>query len=163
MTASAIVQLPYEFRVATIFWYRSALPVTTFEGIDLNADGVSNDHTPIAYRYTGLNEDGSARFEEAGACETVNCSRRAPFSQVDLRISRSFRSFGTSRIEVIAEVFNLFNATNPFIPVSTTRMGVTPPATTPAQLGTFMQPSAYAGDLGQPEQRVGQVGFRFTF
>ena len=22
---------------------------------------------------------------------------------------------------------------------------------------------AYAGDAGQPEQRVGQVGFRFTF
>jgi hypothetical protein len=28
---------------------------------------------------------------------------------------------------------------------------------------TFMQPSAFAGDVGQPEQRVGQLGFRFSF
>jgi hypothetical protein len=118
---------------------------------------VNNDHTPLAYRYADLNDDGSARVEEVGTCETVNCSRRAPFSQIDLRISRSFQLFGTARVELIAEVFNLFNAVNPFIPVSTTRMGST------GQLGTFMQPTAYAGDVGQPEQRVGQVGFRFTF
>jgi hypothetical protein len=157
ITASAIVQLPYEIRTAAIVWYRSALPVTTLEGVDLNADGVGNDHTPLAYRYTGLNDDGTARFEEAGTCLTVNCSRRAPFSQVDLRVSRSFRLFGTSRIEVMAEVFNLFNANNPSIPVSTTRTQNGVP------VDTFMQPNAFAGDVGQPEQRVGQVGFRFTF
>ena len=27
----------------------------------------------------------------------------------------------------------------------------------------FMKPNAFAGDSGQPEQRVGQIGFRFTF
>ncbi len=27
----------------------------------------------------------------------------------------------------------------------------------------FMKPTAYSGDAGQPEQRVGQIGFRFTF
>ena len=27
----------------------------------------------------------------------------------------------------------------------------------------FMQPNAYAGDFQQPEQRVGQIGFRFSF
>jgi hypothetical protein len=26
-----------------------------------------------------------------------------------------------------------------------------------------MQPTAFAGDFQQPEQRVGQVGFRITF
>jgi hypothetical protein len=163
VTVSAIAQLPYDFRVSSILWYRSALPVTTLEGIDLNGDGVNNDHTPIAYRFTGLNDDGSASYEEMGPCETVNCSRRAPFSQLDLRISRSFKLFGTARIEAFAEVFNLFNARNPFISTSTTRMGITPPATTPEQLSTFMQPIAYAGDAGQREQRVGQLGFRLTF
>jgi outer membrane receptor protein involved in Fe transport len=163
VTVSAIAQLPYEFRVAAIAWYQSALPVTTLEGVDLNADGVNNDHTPIAYRFTGLNADGTSSFEEAGTCATVNCSRRAPFSQIDLRISRSFRLFGSARIEGFAEVFNLFNATNPSIPASTTRMGITPPATSPAQLATFMQPTAYAGDAGQRQQRVGQLGIRLTF
>jgi hypothetical protein len=27
----------------------------------------------------------------------------------------------------------------------------------------FMQPDAYAGDFQQGEQRVGQIGFRFSF
>ena len=94
MTVSAIVQAPYDIRVAPIFSYRSALPVTTLEGLDLNADGVNNDHTPMAYRYTGLDANGVATFEEAGACETVNCSRRAPFSQLNMRISRTFPLFG---------------------------------------------------------------------
>jgi len=26
-----------------------------------------------------------------------------------------------------------------------------------------MKPTAYSGDAGQPEQRAGQIGFRFTF
>jgi hypothetical protein len=56
------------------------------------------------------------------------------------------------------EAFNLFNARNPFIPLSTPR---TSSAGVP--LTSFMQPTAYAGDFQQPEQRVGQVGFRITF
>ena len=28
---------------------------------------------------------------------------------------------------------------------------------------SFMQPVAYAGDIQQPEQRIGQLGFRFSF
>ena len=107
---SAIVQAPYGVNVATILSYHSALPVTTLEGIDLNADGAPNDHTPLAYRYTGLNDDGSANFEVAGECETVNCSRRAPFSQVDMRISRSFKLVGASRIEAMVEARGLVEA-----------------------------------------------------
>ena len=111
-----------------------------------------------AYRLTGLNESGAATFEEAGACETVNCSRRAPFSQVNLRVSRSFPLWRTTRVEAIVEAFNLFNARNPFIPLSTPRLSAAG-----APLTSFMQPTAYAGDFQQPEQRVGQVGFRITF
>jgi hypothetical protein len=151
VTASAIVRAPYAISVAAILSYRSALPVTTLAGTDLNADGQNNDHTTVAYRYTGL--DGTvATFEEAGTCETVNCSRRAPFSQLNLRISRAFPLFREARIEAIAEVFNVFNAKNPFISTSSTFTG-----------STFMQPIAYAGDLGQGEQRVAQFGFRITF
>jgi hypothetical protein len=163
VSLSTVVHAPYGVNVASIFSYHSALPATTLEGIDLNGDLSPNDHTPLAYRYTGLNADGTATFEEAGPCATVNCSRRAPFSQLDMRVSRSFRLFGSTRIEAIAEVFNVFNAKNPVLGLSTTRLGVTPPATTPAQLGSFMQPVAFAGDAGQREQRVGQLGFRLTF
>ena len=157
-TITAIVEAPWGFRVAPFFMYRSALPVHTFEGLDLNADGNLNDKTGLAYNYTGLNDNGTATFEEHGPCETVNCSRRAPFSQLNLRVSRSFGLRNAARVEAIAEVFNLFNAKNPFIPLTTRRLLN---ATTPNS--GFMQPTAYAGDFQQPEQRVGQLGIRFTF
>ena len=130
----------------------------TVEGIDVNGDGVTNEVTPVIYRYTGLNDAGVASFETDGACETVNCSRRAPFSQLNLRVSRGFRVAGNLRVEAIAEVFNLFNARNPALAINQRRLqanGTINPA--------FMQPTAFAGDVGQPEQRVGQLGFRVTF
>ena len=98
------------------------LPTLTFEGIDINDDGNVNDITARAYQYTGLNDDGTATFKEIGACENVNCSRRAPFSQLNLRLSKSFRLGGGARIEAIAEVFNLFNAKNPALPLTSQRV-----------------------------------------
>jgi len=158
VTVSAIVDAPWGVRVSPIVFYRSGLPVHTFEGIDVNRDGNVNDKTARAYRFGGLNDDGTATVEEAGACETVNCSRRAPFSQLNLRVSRVFTLGGGARLEAIGEVFNLFNAKNPFIPLLTQRLSATG-----APLTSFMQPIAFAGDFQQPEQRVGQVGFRLTF
>jgi hypothetical protein len=158
ITVSAIVEAPWGLRVAPLFFYRSALPTHSFEGLDLNADGNVNDKTAIAYRFTGLNENGSASFEEDGDCETVNCSRRASFSQLNLRVSRLFPLWREVRVEAIAELFNVFNAKNPSIPLMTQRLSANG-----APLSSFMQPTAFAGDVQQPEQRVGQVGFRVTF
>jgi hypothetical protein len=158
VTVSAIVLAPWSIQVAPMFMYRSALPTHTSEGLDLNGDGNVVDRTARAYRYTGVNDSGRATFEEMGSCDTVNCSRRAPFSQLNLRVSRGFRVGASARIEAIAEMFNLFNAKNPFIPVATARL-----TGSGAAQPSFMQPTAYAGDVQQPEQRVGQVGFRITF
>jgi hypothetical protein len=157
VTVSAIVQAPWAVSIAPVLLYRSALPIHTFEGLDLNADGNTNDITALAYRYTGLTDANTATFETMGPCETVNCSRRAGFSQMNLRVSRSFHLMGAARVEAIAEIFNLFNAKNPSFLLTQRRIqsGVVNP--------NFMQPNAFAGDVGQPEQRVGQVGFRFSF
>jgi hypothetical protein len=158
VTISGIVRAPWGVAIAPIFYYRSALPVFTFEGLDLNGDRNAVDITPVAYRFTGVDDAGVATYEEMGSCETVNCSRRASFSQLNLRVSKSFAVGGGARIEAIAEVFNLFDAANPFIALAQRRLqsGGQPNP-------DFMRPSAYAGDVGQPEQRVGQVGFRVTF
>jgi hypothetical protein len=158
VTISAIVEAPWNLRVAPIFFYRSALPVHTFEGIDLNADGNVNDITAQAYRFTGLTDAGAATFDEMGPCKTVNCSRRASFSQLNLRVSRAFQLWRAARVEAIFEAFNLLNAKNPSLPLTTQRVSANG---TP--LTSFMQPTAYAGDFQQPEQRIGQVGFRITF
>lgn len=159
VSVSAVVNAPWDIVVAPIVFYRSALPTHSFVGYDTNGDGANIDKTPHAYRYTGLT-NGVATFEEDGACATVNCSRRAPFSQVNLRVSKGFRA-GPARIEAIAEVFNLFNAANPFL--HTTQQRFTGTAANPVANATFMQPQAYAGDAGQGEQRVGQIGFRVSF
>jgi carboxypeptidase family protein/TonB-dependent receptor-like protein len=158
ITLSAIIDAPWGLRVSPIFMYRSALPTHSFEGIDLNADGNVNDKTANAYAFTELRDDGSARYKEIGDCDTVNCSRRAAFSQLNLRVTRPFPLWRGMRLEPIGEIFNVFNAKNPFIPLMTQRLS---PAGVP--LTSFMQPTAYAGDVQQPEQRVGQVGFRLTF
>ena len=157
LSLSAIVQAPWGVQVAPVFHYRSALPVHTFEGIDLNGDGTINDRTALEYRYTGLDDNNRATFEADGVCETVNCSRRAGFSQFNLRVSRTFPLMGGVRIEAIGEIFNLVNAKNSWLAFTQQRLiGGQPNA-------DFMQPGAYAGDVGQPEQRMGQVGFRLTF
>jgi len=77
---------------------------------------------------------------------------------LNLRVSRSFKALGLTHVEAIAEVFNLFNAKNPSLPLTTRRLSANG-----APLSSFMQPTAFAGDFQQPEQRVGQLGFRVTF
>ena len=153
VSASAVIQAPWGLQVAPFFLFRSALPVYTFEGVDLNGDSNNNDITVKAYQYDG---EGKAP-KEIGDCKTINCSRGASFSQMNLRISKSFRLSGRARVEGIAEIFNVFNAINPAFPLTTQRL------TRGAQSAAFMQPTAFAGDFQQPEQRVGQLGLRFTF
>ena len=83
--------------------------------------------------------------------------RRVP-QAFNLRVSNGLPSGGLARIEAIGEIFNLFNAENPAAftttPVPRHDGGAEPGL--PASAG-------YAGDFQKPEQRVGQIGFRFTF
>ena len=71
---------------------------------------------------------------------------------MNLRVSRGFRLGGNARIEAIGEIFNLLNAKNPAFTIVNNQTSA-----------RFMQPDAYAGDFQQGEQRVGQIGFRFSF
>ena len=94
----------------------------------------------------------------------INCGRGAAFSQLNVRVSRAFHLGGRANVEAIAEVFNLFNAINPNA-FERTISGVvqTVRLVGGAANPNYMQPSRFAGDFQQPEQRVGQIGFRFTF
>jgi hypothetical protein len=164
VTASATMQLPMGFRVAPIFIYRSALPVYLGEGVDLNLDGELNDLPARAVAFDGFDGNGVVKLKDLGACETINCGRGAAFSQLNLRVSRTFRLAGRTNIEAIAEIFNLFNAINPANIESTISAVVQTVRLVDGTLNpTYMQPTRFAGDFQQPEQRVGQIGFRFTF
>jgi Carboxypeptidase regulatory-like domain/TonB dependent receptor len=164
VTLSATLQLPMNFRVAPIFIYRSALPVYLGEGVDLNRDGELNDLPARAVAFDGFDANGVAQFKDIGACETINCGRGAAFSQMNLRVSRTFHLFGRANVEAIGEVFNLFNAINPnFFERTVSNVVQTVRLVGGAPSANYMQPSRFAGDFQQPEQRVGQIGFRFTF
>jgi len=157
VSLSAVWQAPWGITVAPVFRFRSGLPINLTEGIDLNANTQNTDITDTAFGFDGFNDDGTAKYKEIGPCETINCGRGASQSTFNLRVSKGFRLIGTSRIEAIAEIFNLFNAKNPsgftgrrFLSDGTAN-------------SAFMQPTEFAGDFQNPEQRVGQLGFRFTF
>ena len=164
VTASATLQMPWSFRVAPIFIYRSALPVYLGEGVDLNQDGELNDLPERAVAFDGFDANGVATFKDIGACTTINCGRGAAFSQLNLRVSRSFNIMGRANLEAIAEIFNLFNAINPNnFERTVSNVVQTVRLVGGAANANYMQPSRFAGDFQQPEQRVGQIGFRFTF
>jgi hypothetical protein len=75
-----------------------------------------------------------------------------------MRFSKVFGLGGRAHVEAIGEVFNLFNNINP----SGFRARVIVPSSG-APDATLLQPATYSGDFRRPEQRVGQLGLRFTF
>lgn len=75
----------------------------------------------------------------------VNTERGDSFNQIDVRVGKEFRFGSTYGIEVIGEIFNLLNSDNPDNFVSSG------------------EPQAYAGDPGQGEQRLAQLGVRVRF
>ncbi|MBP1635467.1 MAG: hypothetical protein H6Q10_2041, partial [Acidobacteria bacterium] len=139
--------------IAPMFIFRSRLPVSITDGRDLNVDSNRNDIPERAYQFTSVGEAP----KDTGACETWNCGRGAWRTQFNLRVSYAIPIYGSARLEAIGEIFNLFNAKNPsgFITSQYTGTGEPNP--------DFMQPSEFSGDFQNPEQRVGQIGFRFSF
>ena len=97
------------------------------------------------------NRDGLVRDLPAGVA-TLNSGRGATFTQLDLRVSKKFR-FGGGRtgFEIIGEGFNLTNASNPTTYTASQASAI------------FGQPTRFAGDFRQGEQRLFQIGARFEF
>jgi hypothetical protein len=82
-------------------------------------------------------------------------------------VSKAFAVAAGVRVEAIAEVFNLFNRRNPsgfgpFANFQDKRLVINDDGTTSPN-PDFLQPATYAGDFQEPEQRVGQIGFRIVF
>jgi outer membrane receptor protein involved in Fe transport len=158
-TISAVWQAPWGITVSPVFRYRSALPIALTKGLDTNNNLANNEIPDMAFKFTGFDGD-VATFEEDGPCETINCGRGAAQSQLNLRVSKGFSLWGRARVEAIGEIFNLFNAKNPS---GFTGRQFTGSVSNPVANSAFMQPTEFAGDFQNPEQRVGQIGFRFTF
>ena len=156
---SASFQFPMGFRVAPVYLWRSALPIGTTDGRDLNLDGDATEIPTNAFAVDSFNADtGVTTIKQIGTCNTVNCGRGMPQQQMNIRVSKVFNLGSRMHAEAIGEMFNVFNSINPS--VFNTRYIV---PSTGALDTTFLQPTTYSGDFRRPEQRVGQIGLRFTF
>ena len=159
-TITATLALPLGVQVAPIFRYRSALPVGLTEGVDLNQNGANTDIPTEAFAFDGFDSSHNPIAKKIGSCTTINCGRGSALSTFSLRVSKSFKLVGSARLDAIGEVFNLFNALNPGGFIGRRYLGtITSKTVNP----DFMRPTVYSGDFQQPEQRIGQVGFRFSF
>jgi len=159
-TIAGTIGLPFDIQVAPIFRYRSALPVALTEGVDLNQNGANTDLPAEAFAFNGFDADHNPIVKDIGPCKTINCGRGAALSTFSLRVSKSIRLTGTARVAVIGEVFNLFNALNPGGFNGRRELGT---LASPTANPDFLRPTVYSGDFQQPEQRIGQIGFRFSF
>jgi outer membrane receptor protein involved in Fe transport len=116
---------------------------------DFNISGILRYHS--AYPFTkfaaGATHFGYPNVLAPGVSH-VNTERGEDFSQLDVRLSREFK-FGTNLgVELIGEIFNLLNSKN---------------GTRFVRKGTGYEPTIFAGDTGQGEQRLAQLGVRVHF
>jgi len=131
VTLSGLYRAPYGINLSGIFRYHSATPYTDWAAVDSNHDGYL--------------------FELPSGVSHVNTLRGSSFSQLDFRVGKAFKFYGSTGIELIGEMFNVFNSKNEVGFVGN-RLS-----------GAYQTPSSFAGDPGQGEQRLIQLGLRVTF
>jgi hypothetical protein len=124
ITLSGVWQGPWGLNLSGMYRYRSGLPYTEFVAQDLNGDGFALDLPPG---------------------RSVNSGRGDSFSQLDVRVGKEFSFADRLTLELIAEVFNVFDEDNP------------------ALYNRFGVPNAFAGDPLQGEQQLAQFGLRVRF
>jgi hypothetical protein len=157
VSLSAIVPVVWQIQVAPLFHHRSALPVFITDGVDRNNDFNANDIPERAVAFCGVGRPA----RDVGPCRTINCGRGAASTTFDLRVSRRF-NFRGSHLTAIAEIFNLFDASNPSaFNVNARRLLGTVQSASPNP--DFLQPASFSGDFQQPVQRVGQLALRWSF
>jgi len=93
---SGIFELPYKFQLSTLAQFESARPYTMATPVDANNDGNFTDRAVVNGVPTSLDE-----------------FRGSPYQQVDIRVSRDIRINERVSVRPFAEMFNLFNRSNP--------------------------------------------------
>jgi hypothetical protein len=155
LVASGSVLVPGGVTLGGVFSYRSTMPFSAIAGVDSNGDGNVTDYVP------GTTRNVFNRGNDAAMLAAVNAWRAAQvpalpaisptfstneYVTFDLRASKSIPLTAGRRVELIGQVFNLFNRKN-ILGAWTTN------ALSPA-FGT----STSAGPMRQAE-----IAARFTF
>jgi hypothetical protein len=146
-TGSGVFQLPGGFQVNPIFTWSTARPYSALAGLDLNGDGQS----VLDRACVGL---GPA----VNGCQMVppNSFRGKALIQLDLRTAKEFHFGERMKLQLMVEMYNLFNRNNSCNFVDKTFYG-----------STFGNPQGYCGGQGYggtfSNAYRTQLGFRFEF
>jgi hypothetical protein len=138
---SAIFHLPKRFMVAPIFEYGSGQPWNARRGYDFNADGKSGDRP-----------GGVPKFSQDGPS----------YANVNLRVAYRLGLGGTRGIDLMAEMFNLFNRTNLDVNSIQTGQYLSGPTLANATLPLVANPRYGVATATLPPFEA-QLGFRIVF
>lgn len=117
VVASGSVLLPWDVNVGVVWTGRSQLPWIVTAGKDLNGDGFSSDLAPGTTRNSGsraldlvaVNEWRVANGRTSVTADQIDSSR---INLLDMRATKTIPLRGAMKLQVLAQVFNLFNTTN---------------------------------------------------
>jgi len=154
VTLSTLYRAPLGINASGIFRYHSATPYTDWYGTDVSC-GPDKPNCNDGYN-----------FDLTPGVKHVNTLRGDSFSQFDVRLSKEFKFYRNYGVEVIGEIFNLFNSKNAANFNGQRNKIVTDPVTGVSSLvanPAFGTARVFAGDPGQGEQRLAQLGVRVTF
>jgi hypothetical protein len=117
LVASGAVQLSYDVVLGAVWSLRSSRPFSAFAGRDLNNDGAAGtDYVPGTTRNMG-NRGNDEEFLGLVSAWRVQNGRGSisadqlatdEFNRFDVRVSKAFSLASNRRIDLIAQVFNLF-------------------------------------------------------
>ncbi len=150
VTLSTLYRAPLGINVSGIFRYHSGTPYTEWAGADISCGPTG----------TVLQCKDGYNFDLAPGVSHANSLRGSSFSQFDVRLAKEFKFYRNYGVEVIGEIFNLFNSKNSANFNGNCRVDSTGKCTF---TGGFGQATTFAGNPGQGEQRVAQLGLRVAF
>lgn len=157
LVLSGIVQLPLEFQLSAIGDFRSSLPFSPGTGVDLNNDGYTGDlpsGVTLGSGCRGLNLDAVNAFRAPRNLAAVSSVPCPTFANVDVRLAKSvvLRRTGVQqhRVELVAQLFNVFNRINYNVP------------TTSIQSAVFGQSTTLLPNINAPSRQL-ELAIRYQF
>ncbi len=129
LVTSGIVSLPYMMQASVIADFRSSLPFDPTSSLDLNKDGYTGDRPAGVIPMSGcrdLNLDAVNAFRRGRGLAPVTTVDCPGFANVDLRFSKFLPLGQSRRVELIAQLFNIFDRTNFATPANNVGAGNDP-------------------------------------
>ena len=120
LVVSGAVLLPFDITLGGVWNYRTSRPFSALAGRDLDANGRNQDYVPGTSRAVfnrGNNEANLALVNAWRASQRlgpISLSQLVTdeYQTLDARISKAFVLASGQRIELVAQVFNLFGTNN---------------------------------------------------